>query len=172
MNRGVIKKIYRTKDIENIQSKINMLGNNRKFVDALPPPLDYAGYSDSKNIQYLIIGNGIFNLGQSYFNYQDDRKEVMHYSVDDFYEEDYIRIINNKVNALRYVKAEKDNTLDLYKVIDVKTLKEVYCNDDWYAITYKDGTTEIFNCSFDSRAELELKSKYKEKSKIMTKSTR
>lgn len=28
---GVIKKIYRVKDIENIQNKINMLGNNRKF---------------------------------------------------------------------------------------------------------------------------------------------
>lgn len=31
MNKGIIKKIYRQKDIENIQSKINMLGNNRKF---------------------------------------------------------------------------------------------------------------------------------------------
>ena len=31
MNSGVIKKIYRAKDIEYIQSKINMLGDNRKF---------------------------------------------------------------------------------------------------------------------------------------------
>ena len=31
MNSGVIKKIYRAKDIENIQNKINMLGSNRKF---------------------------------------------------------------------------------------------------------------------------------------------
>lgn len=31
MNSGVIKKIYRTKDIDNIQNKINMLGSNRKF---------------------------------------------------------------------------------------------------------------------------------------------
>jgi len=31
MNKGIIKKIYREKDIEYIQSKINMLGNNRKF---------------------------------------------------------------------------------------------------------------------------------------------
>ena len=31
MNSGVIKKIYRTKDIEHIQNKINMLGSNRKF---------------------------------------------------------------------------------------------------------------------------------------------
>ena len=31
MNKGIIKKIYRVKDIEYIQSKINMLGNSRKF---------------------------------------------------------------------------------------------------------------------------------------------
>lgn len=31
MNSGIIKKIYRVKDIENIQNKINMLGSNRKF---------------------------------------------------------------------------------------------------------------------------------------------
>lgn len=31
MSKGIIKKIYREKDIEHIQSKINMLGNNRKF---------------------------------------------------------------------------------------------------------------------------------------------
>ena len=31
MNKGIIKKIYREKDIEHIQSKINMLGVNRKF---------------------------------------------------------------------------------------------------------------------------------------------
>lgn len=31
MNKGIIKKIYRVKDIENIQGKINMLGVNRKF---------------------------------------------------------------------------------------------------------------------------------------------
>lgn len=35
MNRGIIKKIYRTKDIENIQNKINMLGNNKHKYDAL-----------------------------------------------------------------------------------------------------------------------------------------
>jgi len=31
MNDGIIKKIYRVKDIESIQSKINMLGNDRKL---------------------------------------------------------------------------------------------------------------------------------------------
>lgn len=31
MNNGIIKKIYRVKDVQNIQAKINMLGNNRKI---------------------------------------------------------------------------------------------------------------------------------------------
>ncbi|MBR6690152.1 MAG: type II secretion system F family protein [Bacilli bacterium] len=31
MNRGIIRKIYREKDIEHIQNKINMLGNNNKL---------------------------------------------------------------------------------------------------------------------------------------------
>ena len=31
MNKGIITKIYRVKDIEYIQNKINMLGSNRKF---------------------------------------------------------------------------------------------------------------------------------------------
>ncbi|MBE6139733.1 MAG: type II secretion system F family protein [Firmicutes bacterium] len=31
MNSGIIRKIYRVKDIENIQNKINMLGTNRKI---------------------------------------------------------------------------------------------------------------------------------------------
>ena len=32
MNKGIIKKIYREKDIKNIQNKINLLGSNRKFI--------------------------------------------------------------------------------------------------------------------------------------------
>lgn len=48
------------------------LGQNRKFVDALPQPLEEVGYSDSKNVQYLIRGNGYFNLGKIYYSYKDD----------------------------------------------------------------------------------------------------
>ncbi len=145
------------------------LGNNRKFVDVLPQPIEEVGYSDSKNVQYLIRGNGIFNLGQSYFNYQIDRNEIMHYSEEESYDEDFIKSMNKKVNALRYIKAEKENTLDSYKIIDVEDLKEAYCNDDWFIITYEDGNIESFNNSFDSRAELELKSCIKKKGKILMK---
>ena len=31
MNSGIVKKIYRIKDLENIQRKINLLGSNPKF---------------------------------------------------------------------------------------------------------------------------------------------
>ena len=62
-----------------------------------------------------------------------------------------------------------DNKFDSYKAIDVEDLKEVYCNDDWYVITYEDGSTEQFNNSFDSRAELEQKLISKNKTKILRK---
>lgn len=134
------------------------LGSNRKFVDVLPQPIEEAGYSDSKNVQYLIRGNGTFNLGQSCFTYQDERESVMHYSDEESYEEDYIKIMNKKVNALRYLKAERDNTLESYKAIDVEDLKEVYCNDDWYVISYTTGDIETFNNSLDESANREISS--------------
>lgn len=134
------------------------LGSNRKFVDVLPQPIEEVGYSDSKNVQYLIRGNGKFNLYQSCFTYQDERKDVMYYSEDESYEEDYIKVINKKVNALRYVKAEKDNNLESYKAMYVEDLKEAYCNDDWYVISYANGDTETFNNSTDERANKEINS--------------
>ena len=144
------------------------LGIDRKFVDVLPQPIEEVGYSDSKNVQYLIRGNGIFNLGQTCFSYQDERKDILHYLEDESYEEDYIKVMNKKVNALRYVKSEKDNTLKSYKAIDIEDLKEVYCNDDWFVITYEDGSIESFNNSNDSRAE-EEKQCLKIKPKVLSK---
>lgn len=134
------------------------LGSNRQFVDVLPQPIEEVEYSDSKDVQYLIKGNGIFNLGQSYFVYQDERKDIMYYSEDKPYDEDYIKVMNERVNALRYIKAEKDNTLDSYKAIDVEDLKEVYCNDDWYVINSANGDIETFNNSSDERSNNEINS--------------
>lgn len=61
----------------NLQEKNfgNRLGKNRKFLDTLPQPIEEVGYSDSKNVQYLIRGNGNFNLGQIFFNYSDEKIE-------------------------------------------------------------------------------------------------
>ena len=134
------------------------LGSNRQFVDVLPQPIEEVEYSDSKDVQYLIKGNRIFNLGQSYFVYQDERKDIMYYSEDKHYDEDYIKVMNERVNALRYIKAEKDNTLDSYKAIDVEDLKEAYCNDDWYVINSANGDIETFNNSSDERSNNEINS--------------
>ncbi len=142
-------------DNKNFESR---LGVNRKFIDVLPQPIEEVKYSDSKNVQYLIRGNGIFNLGQIYFTYQDERNDIMHYLENESYEDNYIKIMNKKINALRYVKAEKDNTLNAFKVIDVRDLKEVYCNDDWYILVYVNGTIETFNNSLDKRANDEMNS--------------
>lgn len=51
------------------------LGQNRKLIDGLPQPLEEVGYSDSKNVQYIIRGNGNFNLGQIYHSYKDEMPE-------------------------------------------------------------------------------------------------
>lgn len=51
------------------------LGTNRTFVDSLPSPIEEVAYTDSKNVQYLIKGNGIFNLGQSDYLYKDKERE-------------------------------------------------------------------------------------------------
>ena len=147
--------ISKTCDLEykNFGSK---LGSNRIFVDNLPQPIEYVGYSDSKKVQYLIRGNGMFNLGKNYSSYQDDRREIMYFSKDYSYDETYVKILNKKINGLRYVKAEKENMLSSYKVLDVLDLKEVYCNDDWYAISYLNGNIEIFNNSLDERTDKEI----------------
>ena len=52
------------------------LGCNRTFVDILPGPIEEECYIDSKNAQYLIKGNGIFNLGQSTYLYEEKVKDI------------------------------------------------------------------------------------------------
>jgi len=55
-------------------SSIDELPGNRKlFVESMPQPLEEVGYSDSKNFQYLLRGNGIFNFGDVQCNYQDKK---------------------------------------------------------------------------------------------------
>ena len=50
MNSGIIKKIYRTKDIENIQNKINMLGSNRKY------KFDAVSFLNLRMITTILLG--------------------------------------------------------------------------------------------------------------------
>lgn len=149
--------VSKTCDLENNNFK-NKIGDNRRIVNNLPQPIEKVSYSDSKNVQYLIRGNGVFNLGQSYFNYLDERKEIMHYLKDNSYDEDYIKTICEKINELRYLNAELNNGMASYKVIDIGCLKEVYCNNDWYIIVYLDGSVEKFNRLLDKRAFSEMSS--------------
>lgn len=53
------------------------LGNKKIFVNSLPHPRDYDGYTDSKNIQYLIRGNGNFKLYDVDYNYLNKNKEYI-----------------------------------------------------------------------------------------------
>lgn len=54
---------------------VQRLGDKRMVVNSLPGPIEEVTYSDSKNVQYLIKGNGIFNLGQSTHLYKDKERE-------------------------------------------------------------------------------------------------
>ncbi|MBQ2946847.1 MAG: type II secretion system F family protein [Bacilli bacterium] len=49
MNSGIIRRLYRVKDIEAIQSKLNMLGNNRKL------KFDAAGFLTARLLTSIIL---------------------------------------------------------------------------------------------------------------------
>ena len=49
MNSGIIRRIYRVKDIENIQNKLNMLGNDRKL------KFDAVGFLNARLLTSIIL---------------------------------------------------------------------------------------------------------------------
>ena len=63
--------ISRTCDLKN-KNLGDRLGKNRRFVDILPGPIEEVGYSDSRNVQYLIRGTGNFNLKEINYGYKDE----------------------------------------------------------------------------------------------------
>lgn len=146
------------------------LSPNRKFVNILPQPIENVEYSDAKKVQYLIRGSGIFHLGQSSYFYQDERRKVLHYSEKKKYDKDYLDQMNQKINALRYLKFKESNdNNNSHKNINVTDLMKAYCNDDWYKITYNDGVIEEYIHSGDERVGNEIQRIKKEKVKIMSK---
>ncbi len=122
------------------------LGRNRKLVDSLPQPIEEVGYSDSKNVQYLIRGNGKFNLGYSPLIYSDSKKEILYYNSEMDNSDDNILLMNKKINALRYIIFEKNNDLDNFSMIDVSDYDEAYCDDDWFIL--KLGEVIITECLY------------------------
>jgi len=137
-------------------NKKDRLGNNKIVLDKLPAPIEEVEYLDSKNVQCLIKGSRNFNLFQSEYLYQDERKDVFYYHSDINQEENDLEIMNQRINALRYVKLEEENHLELFSYLDVSDLKEAYCNEDWYYIVYQNGEVESYIHSFDPRAQIEL----------------
>ena len=132
------------------------LGSNRIFLDKLPQPIEKVEYTDSKNVQYLIKGNYPFTYGQGLYYYQDERSSVFYYSKNNIYDENYINQMNKIINALRYIKAEENNAIDKFKMIDITDYDEVYCNVDWFII-YDSENYEEYIKSNDSRAKEEMK---------------
>ena len=64
--------------------------------------------------------------------------------------------MNKIINALRYIKAEENNAIDKFKMIDITDYDEVYCNVDWFII-YDSENYEEYIKSNDSRAKEEMK---------------
>lgn len=148
--------ISNTCDLE-LKGFYKRLGKNRRFVEFLPQPIEHVDYSDSKNVQYLIRGNGMFHLGQSNYSYQEERNCVMHYRFGVFYDDEYLQLMNKKINALRYMKFEEEGIVSSFEVIDITNLTEVYCNDDWYMITDQNECVECYVHSCDLRCDDEMK---------------
>lgn len=132
------------------------LGNKKIITSNMPKPQEQTNYSDSKNVQILIKGNGDFKSYNPQVYYLDERDEVLHYNDEIEYEKEYLLKIIKIVNSLRYIKLEQENKLNTYETLSIYDLKEIHCNNDWYYIIYNDGYTETFNLLYDSRSIEEL----------------
>lgn len=137
-----------------IEKWMDKLGNNKMIVDQLPHPLEEVKYLDSKNVQYLIKGNGDFDSFQSSYIYQDERNKILYYN-NNCIDKDKIEEMNKKINALREMKYEDEGKFEQFSLISVKKLKEAYCNDDWYIIVNDNEEIECYKNSNDYRANIE-----------------
>lgn len=140
----------------NKNNLINRIGNNRNFVELLPQPREIVGYSDSKNIQYLINGTGDFNYFDCDISYQDERKPIIHLNQETDIDENELERINKIINSLLYIKCELEDKVGKFKYIDIRDYKEIYCNEDWFILITKKGEVNKFIFSRDSRANEEF----------------
>lgn len=93
----------------------------------------------------------------------------MYYFSDNSYDEEYLNEINKRINSLKYIKAEKNNEIDNFKVTGIINYDKVYCNEDWYVLVHFDGNIESFNNSYDIRSDFEIKNILNNKNKIKVK---
>lgn len=145
------------------------LGNHRKMVSELPKPIEEVNYSDAKNAQYLIKGNGSFDFYQSNVYYRDSRNEVMIYEKENEYSYEYIEKMNQIINALRYTQCVLNNDIDSFEYINIKNDESVICNVDWF-IRKNGDDVDSFIYSNDHRVyeEIEAYSKESQKCKRMS----
>ena len=134
---------------------LSKLSSNKIILNSLPQPIETPIYSDSKNVQYLIKGNGKFSFYEPNDPHQDLRKSILHYSKE-VNDKNVEKKVEQIVNCLRYIKHELKNNKDIYRMIYVEDLNEVYCNEDWYIFIDKKGNIEEFIFSCDERAKQEF----------------
>ena len=123
------------------------------IVDKLPAPSEQNIYSDAKKVQILLKGNGDFMYYDNECYYKDERKAVLGF---DAFDKTNIEEVLLKVNALRYIKAERDNCLNKFELSDEDDYVEVWCNDDWYIAVDKKGNVEKFALTFNEETKQEM----------------
>ena len=101
MNKGIIKKIYRVKDIEHIQSKINMLGTNRKF------KFDAVEFLSLRIVTTILLAIILFLSNINYF--------IIPFIIIIYYNLFYHLLITNELNK-RVKKLDKD-ALSFFEIL-------------------------------------------------------
>ena len=101
MNKGIIKKIYRVKDIENIQNKINMLGVNRKF------KFDAVTFLSLRIITTILLSLILFLSNTNYF--------IIPFIIILYYNLFYYLLITNEINK-RIKKLDKE-ALSFFEIL-------------------------------------------------------
>ena len=101
MNKGIIKKIYRVKDIEYIQSKINMLGVNRKF------KFDAVEFLSLRIITTILLTIILFLSNVNYF--------IIPFTIILYYNLFYYVLIKNEINK-RIRKLDKE-ALSFFEIL-------------------------------------------------------
>jgi len=101
MNKGIIKKIYRVKDIENIQNKINMLGVNRKF------KFDAVTFLSLRIITTILLSLILFLSNTNYF--------IIPFIIIAYYNIFYYLLITKEINK-RIKKLDKE-ALSFFEIL-------------------------------------------------------
>lgn len=101
MNKGIIKKIYREKDIEHIQSKINMLGNTRKF------KFDAVTFLNLRILTTILLTIILFLSKVNYF--------IIPFIIILYYNLFYYALITNEINK-RIKKLDKE-ALSFFEIL-------------------------------------------------------